>query len=159
MDYEIQYLETYFKAKDSFLFAVFDGAEMVGATTGIPLAAETPEVQAPFLKTGINIDRVFYFGESVLLPAYRGLGLGHRFFDKREAFAHHLGGFDLTCFCAVVREEAHPKKPEGYRPLDEFWSKRGYCKNPELRSTFDWPDIGEAASTPKEMVYWSKVWK
>jgi len=48
----------------------------------------------------------------------------------------------------------HPLRPVPYRPLDDFWTKCGYQKEPRLQSQFDWPDIGEAASTPKPMVYW-----
>ena len=78
--YEQEYLQTYINAERSFLFTVWDNDRMVGATTCIPLADETPEVQEPFIKAEMNIETIFYFGESILLSEYRGLGIGNRFF-------------------------------------------------------------------------------
>lgn len=157
VDYEKEYLQTYARSERSFLFAAFDGERMVGATTCIPLSDETEEVQEPFVKAGYLLSEVFYFGESILLKDYRGMGLGHRFFDEREAHAAGFGTFRHTSFCAVVRPDDHPLRPAGYRPLDDFWTKRGYHKEPQLRSLFSWPDIGETLSTPKEMVYWMRA--
>lgn len=155
-DYEKEYLKTYFKADRSFLFGVRAGERLVGATTCIPLEDETDEVQQPFLRAGIAPETVFYFGESLLLPEWRGGGLGHRYFDEREAHAASFGTFRMTCFCSVVRPENHPAKPAGYRPHDVFWSKRGYRPEPSLQSFFDWTDIGDTESTAKPMIYWTK---
>ena len=154
LEYERAYLRTYAQSERSLLFAVFDGDQMVGATTCIPLADETEEVQAPFLKAGFDLSEVFYFGESILLPAYRGLGLGHRFFDEREAHAAQFGTFKFTSFCGVQRPDNHPLRPAYYRPLDDFWTGRGYRKVPELNTEFSWPDLGETISTTKTMIYW-----
>ncbi|AEI50779.1 GNAT family N-acetyltransferase [Runella slithyformis] len=157
LDYEKDYLQTYVKAPRSFLFAVYDGHEMVGATTGIPLSDETADVRQPFEEAGFDLNTIFYFGESILLPAYRGLGLGHRFFDEREAHARSFNTYTVTCFCAVEREENHPEKPQDYRPNDAFWTKRGYRKEPSLLTHFEWPDIGQTHSTTKKMVYWKRT--
>nr|WP_293837900.1 GNAT family N-acetyltransferase [uncultured Arsenicibacter sp.] len=154
--YEKSYLQTYARADKAFLFAVYDGPVMVGATTCIPLADETAEVRQPFETAGMDLNTIFYFGESILLKAYRGLGLGHRFFDEREGHARSFGTYTTTCFCAVDRGGNHPAQPAGYRPNDAFWLKRGYRKVPALQSTFDWPDIGETHSTPKPMIYWMR---
>jgi GNAT superfamily N-acetyltransferase len=154
--YEKEYLQTYANSERSFLFAVYDGSKMVGATTCIPLTDETAEVQAPFLQAGIPLDSVFYFGESILLPSYRGLGLGHRFFDEREAHARHFGTYFMTCFCAVERPIDHPLRTSDYQPLDVFWTKRGYSKRADLQSNFEWLDIGQERSTLKKMIYWTK---
>ena len=91
--------------------------------------------------------RIFYCGESVLLPAYRGQGVGHAFFDGREAHARALGRFTHITFCGVVRPDDHPLKPAGYRPLDAFWMKRGYRKADGLTTTYAWKDIDQAGET------------
>lgn len=154
VEYEKAYLQIYADSERAFLFAAFEGSRMVGATTCIPLSDETEDVKKPFVEAGFDLSEVFYFGESILLPAYRGMGLGHRFFDAREAHAASFGTYRYTCFCAVVRPDDHPLRPALYRPLDEFWTKRGYRKVPQLQSQFQWPDIGAADSTSKPMVYW-----
>ena len=156
VEYEKGYLQTYLQSERSFLFAVYDGDAMVGATTCIPLKDETAEVRKPFEDAGFDMEAICYFGESILLPAYRGLGLGHRFFDEREAHARNLGGFENCCFCSVNRGDNHPLKPADYRPNDAFWLKRGYQKEPALQSTMEWPDLGEPVSTPKTMIFWIK---
>lgn len=156
LDYELHYLQTYADASRSLLFAAFDGAEMIGATTCIPLTDETSEVQEPLIKAGLDLASIFYFGESILLPQYRGLGIGHRFFDEREAHARSFGTYRFTCFCGVLRPDDHPARPADYRPLNDFWQKRGYQPHPELQSQFEWLDIGEGTPTSKPMMYWMR---
>lgn len=157
--YEKEYLKTYSQSDRAFLFAVYDHQQMIGATTCIPLEDETEEVKLPFEQAGRDIESIFYFGESILLPQYRGIGLGHRFFDEREKHVHQYDYFKTTCFCAVERDVNHPLKPSDYRPNDAFWRKRGYQKDHRLQSTFQWKDVGEKLSSSKSMVYWLKNWE
>ena len=77
-------------------------------------------------RAGLAAEDVFYCAESVLQERYRGQGVGHRFFDLREAHARALG-FSWSVFCAVIRPQQHPLRPAGYRPLDPFWRRRGYA--------------------------------
>lgn len=156
-EYEENYLQVYTKNPLSIAFGVFDGEQLVGATTGMPLKAESKEIQQPFLDRGMNTDEIFYFGESILLEAYRGQGIGHLFFDVREKHALE-NGFKTTAFCSVVRPEDHPLRPADYRPNDVFWSKRGYQKqNYSCRMT--WLDRNETQETEKELIFWTKEWK
>lgn len=157
LDYEKSYLGTYARSERSFLFAVYDGDKMIGATTAIPLSDEADDVQEPFLKAGYDLETVFYFGESILLPAYRGLGLGNRFFDEREAHARQFEQYTMTCFCSVQRSPDHPFRPVDYIPLNGFWAKRGYQQDRSLQSEFVWPDRGELVETPKTMIYWTRM--
>lgn len=154
LDYEKAYLQTYINSERAFLFAVYEGDQLVGATTCLPLTDETEAVQKPFQEAGYDLSTVFYFGESILLPAYRGMGLGNRFFDEREAHAARFGTYRFTCFCAVARPDDHALRPADYRPLDAFWIKRGYRKETRLQSQFDWTDIDQPESTSKPMIYW-----
>ncbi|MCX4189362.1 GNAT family N-acetyltransferase [Methylophaga sp. OBS3] len=156
-EYEARYLQTYIECKDSVIVLAFDGDKVVGASTGIPLKYETDEVKAPFIKAGLDVDKIFYCGESVLISKYRGQGAGVAFFDHREAHARELGGYTHSCFCGVQRPEDHPRRPAGFKPLDNFWRKRGYEKHPELHTTFSWKEIGEDIESPKPMTFWMKA--
>lgn len=156
LDYEQRYLETYIQAQDSVVVLAFDGDEIVGASTGIPLIHETDEVKAPFIAAGYDLSTVFYFGESVLLSNYRGQGAGVAFFEHREAHAKRIGGIEYTCFCGVQRPGEHPQRPIEYVPLDSFWRKRGYDKRPELSTHFSWQELGEAEASLKPMTFWMK---
>ncbi|ADV68812.1 GNAT family N-acetyltransferase [Deinococcus maricopensis] len=154
--YEEAYLRTYLDAPGSLIVVARDGDRVVGASTATPLAGEMPDVRAPFERAGEDVHAVLYFGESVLLPEYRGRGLGHAFFDAREAHARTLGK-PTTAFCAVVRPDDHLRRPADYTPLDAFWTRRGYAPRADLRGTMTWRDLDEAAPTPKPMQFWVRT--
>lgn len=156
LPYEMEYLKTYANSPRALVFAVFDAEHLVGASTCIPLMDETAETRAPFERSGYAIEDWFYFGESLLLPSYRGHGLGHRFFEVRENHAVRWSEYKHCCYCAVERPTNHPLKPAGYRPLDTFWQKRGYSKATELQTEFAWPDLGEEHSSLKTMTFWTR---
>lgn len=155
-EYERRYLQTYTDSARSVIVIAFDGGQVVGASTAVPLEDETENVIAPFRQAGLEVPRIFYFGESVLLKRYRGQGAGVAFFDRREAWARNTGAFTRAYFCGVIRPSDHPLRPADYVPLDAFWRRRGYVPVPELRAEFVWTDIGESRSTPKKMAFWSK---
>jgi GNAT superfamily N-acetyltransferase len=155
--YEQDYLRAYARSPDSVFVLALDGDAVVGAATGLPLADDTVEFQRPFLDAGRRIDEVFYFGESVLLAGYRGQGLGHRFFDEREAHARSLGRFAWTGFCAVDRDPADPRRPSGHRGNEAFWSKRGYVRQPGLTVRLAWQELGESAPSEKPLTFWLRA--
>lgn len=97
---------------------------------------------------------VFYFGESVVIPEFRGNGLGRRFFDLREEWANRWG-FPVTAFCAVLRAPNHPQRPPGYKPLDSFWNSRGYNKREDLVVKLPWKEVGNPdPETTHDLAYW-----
>lgn len=151
--YEADYLREFMAAGDAVLIVACDGARIVGAATASPLARQDDYIRAPFIEQGIEPASVFYFGESVLLPKYRGRGIGHAFFDHREAAARRHGA-SIASFCAVIRAPDHPARPAGYLPLDSFWRKRGYAPASGLIGHFSWRDHGEPAESEKPMQFW-----
>ncbi len=153
--YERQYLITYSQNPDSLFVVAKAQGEVIGISTGIPLAAETEEVKAPFLTAGIDPASVFYFGESVLQPKWRGQGIGVAFFHEREGYARSLHGIKHAAFCAVDRPAEHPLRPADYVPLDAFWTKRGFEKT-DLRTEFSWKEIGEENESQKGLTFWMK---
>lgn len=155
LDYEAWYLTKFAAAPEGTLVAAFADGRLVGAATALPLMAEHEDFQVPFRAAGVDPAAVFYLAESVLLPAFRGQGIGHAFFDHREAAGRRLG-LTTAAFCAVVRPDDHPARPADYRPLDEFWRKRGYMPVPGMTAVFPWKDLGEPVETRKTMQFWLK---
>lgn len=155
LEYEARYLQSYASSERSVVVIAREGANVVGASTAMPATEHDEDVADTFRNTGIDPGQVYYFGESVLRAPYRGRGIGHAFFDQREARARELG-FQIAAFCAVERPSDHPRKPRDYVPHDAFWSKRGYVKHPELRAEFAWRDLDELSESRKPMIFWTK---
>lgn len=159
--YEEEYLAGLSKAKDAVIVAARDGDAMVGMATASPLAAHTEAFVPLFRAHRFDPAAIFYCGESVLLPAYRGRGIGHLFFDLREAHANRLNtagaGFTHSAFCGVVRADDDPRRPARYVPLDGFWRKRDYAPVDGLVGSYDWREIGQADETRKLMQFWIKA--
>ena len=153
-EYEKHYLATYARSAGRVLVLVLAGDEVVGASTGLPLGEAEPAFQAPFLDRGIPVEEVFYCGESVLLPAFRGQGLGHRFFDEREAHARSLGGIRWTSFASVNRASDDPRRPADYRGNDVFWTRRGYTRQPDMQVSLPWKQLGEAHESEQTLTMW-----
>ena len=153
--YEERYLGRFLEAPHHVAICAFDGEALVGASTAAPLASQHEEFAAPFRAAGEAVEDIFYFGESVLKAAYRGRGLGHSFFDGREAHAAALG-FGKTAFCGVIRPDDHPARPSGHSPLDPFWRKRGYQPLDGMIAHFTWLDVGDAAESSKPMQFWGR---
>jgi GNAT superfamily N-acetyltransferase len=154
--YEEGYLRTYAESEGSVVVGAFDGDELVGASTALPLRHEPEALTRPFADRGYDLGEVFYLGESVLLRRYRGRGLGVAFFREREAAALSHPQVRWAAFCAVVRPQAHPRRPEGYAPLDAFWSRRGYDPAPGMVGRINWRDLDEEHETAKDMQFWVK---
>lgn len=151
--YERDYLAAYAASPDSvFVLALADG-QVVGAATGIPLADDAAAFRQPFEQRGLEVGDVFYFGESVLLPAWRGRGLGHAFFDHREAHARALGRFRFTAFAAVDRDPDDPRRPARYRGNDVFWGKRGYQRQPGMTMQLPWDEL-DAGEIAHPLTFW-----
>ena len=158
MDYEQRYLADFAKSEGSLIAAARDGHEIIGAATAAPLRGHTQSFIPLFEEHGYDPDRVFYFGESVLMREYRGKGIGNAFFDWREEHARSStspkGPYEHTAFCAVIRPKDHPLKPAHYRPLDPFWTKRGYRMVDGMVGKLSWKDIDQPQETEKPMQFW-----
>jgi GNAT superfamily N-acetyltransferase len=155
LDYESKYLKAYATTPGAVIVGAFAGDELVGASTGLPMIAEPDNVSAPLRAASFDIDKVFYFAESVLEPTYRGRGVGVAFFNEREAHARALG-YAWAVFAAVIRAEHDPRRPPDYVPLDAFWDRRGFAKLEDITCEFRWRDLGEADESTKRMQYWAK---
>lgn len=156
IDYERAYLAGFAASPGAVCIAAFDGDDMIGASTGMPLIDEHDEITRPFVAASIPLDDIFYCAESVLLADYRGRGLYRKFMDRREDHARGLGGFTTVAFCGVQRPDDHPLKPEDAEPLDNVWRHFGYAPNDGLVCHFSWKDIDRDEETEKPLKFWLK---
>lgn len=156
LEYEQKYLDQFANANGAVVITAYDGDFMVGASTAAPMIEHADEFGEPFRNAGYKLENIFYCGESVLLKSHRGHGLGHAFFDGREAQADKLGGFTHSTFCRVIRPNDHPLKPDDYAPLDPFWRKRGYQPLDGIVATYDWKDVDQNDETTHQMQFWIK---
>ncbi|MAP94960.1 MAG: GNAT family N-acetyltransferase [Ponticaulis sp.] len=156
MEEEETYLSHFAQSEHACIGLARDGDKVIGATTAEPMPATHEGFRAPLETAGLDISKIYYFGESILLSIYRGQGIGHAFFDLRENAARDWGA-EMTAFCAVQRPADHPARPADYRPLDAFWKKRGYAPRPDLICHFPWTDVGDAVETSKPLMFWIKT--
>ncbi len=153
LDFEREYLTEFARSPNAVLIGAYASGRLVGAGTAAPLAEYKPGFCRAFADRGFDIGTIFYFGESVLLPEYRGRGIGHRFFDAREAAARDTSARQAT-FCAVDRTRSDVRVPAGYRPLDPFWRARGYEPVPGLTVEMGWEEHGMDGVIDHTMQFW-----
>lgn len=154
--YEAAYIQNFAAAENAVVVVARDGDTVVGAATAAPLAAQDDAWQSPLIAAGFGADKLFYFGESVLLTTYRGRGIGHKFFDQREAQARRCGARHAA-FCSVIRAADDARRPAGYRPLDSFWRARGYAPLDGVTAQFDWATIDSDGDIPHRLQYWLRA--
>jgi len=129
-DYERNYLQTYVNSARSLALLVYDGSELIGASTGLPMLDETEEFQRPFVEHGYDVREIFYCGESVLRRGYRGRGIYKHLFQGREQHDAQLQGIALCTFCGVQRASDHPLRPKDFTPLNDIRKRFGYTEHP-----------------------------
>lgn len=156
LDYEREYLQTYRDSEGALLVGAFDGERLVGASTSTQMEDHAAEFAAPFRDQGVALETILYGAESVLLPAYRGIGIGHRFVDLREGHARALGRSHVA-FCSVIRPQDHPRQPVTYRTNDAFWRGRGYAPLAGVMASFSWKDLGDAGESVKDLQFWMRA--
>ena len=154
--YEEIYLRTFLEADRSVVVIAFDGDQVVGASTALPLEQESEDIRSPWLEVTDDISHLYYLSESVLEKTYRGQGIGKRFFEERARHARDFG-YTTTTFCGVIRPEDHPLRPKAFVPLDGFWRSRGYRKKEGVICTISWKQIDEAEESPKQLQFWEKT--
>ncbi len=152
LDDEEGYLKAFAASQDGIIVSAEDGAHLAGCATGSALSSH-PDLAILFRAANYDPGKVFYCAEFVLLPDYRGQRIGHAFFDWREAHAERCG-YRYSAFCAVIRPDDHPLRPETYSPLDPFWNNRGYRKVPGLVAQLSWKETGQAQESDHSMQFW-----
>lgn len=134
---------------------VWQGVRLVGVAAGLPMADEVRELRRPLTVAGTDPRTAFFLDHALLLPEFRGQGVGRRLFAEREE--HALGlGYRWAVLAATERSPADPRQPAGWVPLDGFWRRLGYRPTATLAS-LTWKEVGEAMPSPKPVRLWRKA--
>ena len=140
IDDELTYLRIYAATPGAVVVLAQEGDAIVGAATGIPLAAESPEFCGPFVQAGWPLAQIYYVGEILLYPSYRSVGAGSRLLGEVEDHARRLG-FRFLASATVDRPVDHPLRPSDFIPIDRFCDRHGFVPHPELTVRLAWPDV------------------
>lgn len=152
---ETKYLQAYAEAPDACVFVVRAGEAIIGAVTGVPLSGEPASFTASFAGSPFPLDTVYYVGEVLFLPGYRGKGLGSRLLETLENHVSTLGRYNHLACATIERPDDHPLRPGDYHPIDNFLTNAGFIRHPEFRVTLPWPDLDGRVSD-NTMVFWIK---
>lgn len=153
--YEREYLASYRDNPGALLMAAYDGDTIIGASTSTMMEDHAQEFAEPFRSQPIPLTSILYGAESVILPQYRGQGLGHQFIMAREAHARAHNRSHVA-FCSVLRAEDHPLKPAVSRNNHGFWRRHGYEPLPGALAEFSWKDVGDSAESVKQLQFWMR---
>lgn len=156
IEYERSYLSHYRDNPEALLVGAFAGDALVGASTSTPMEYHAEQFSTPLQAIGVPVASILYGAESVILPAWRGQGLGARFIALREAHARRLNRSHVA-FCAVQRPDTHPARPSDARTNDAFWRRNGYAPLPGVVAAFGWQDVGDSAETLKPLQFWLRA--
>ena len=152
---EVIELHRYGEHEEAIAVLLFDGSEVVGAATGIPLKDDSNDLKAPFIARGMEVSSYYHFAEALLHKGFRGRGLGHHFYDIREDFARRCG-YTYTCLFARDCEDITALQPKDYYPLEDFWRKKGYVHHRELQIKPLWPCSGDKEEKEHPCSFWIK---
>lgn len=154
--YESKYLGRYLRCPQSFIGLILaeDGTTLLGMTTAMPLALEDPAFQEPFKARHVPLEQVCYFGELILRPEVRGLGLGNHLMEWNLQFARTNPQFTMAALACVDRSDMPNVVPIRHRAMDAFWHKFGFTEFKDVTCRYAWKDLGASAETEKTMIFW-----
>lgn len=152
---ELKYLEHYATTPDALVATVSDAGRVVGAATGIPLAAEGPELVDPVSGAGHRVDEIYYVGELLFYQEYRSRGLGLTLLQRVEDEVRSLRKYRYLACATVQRPADHPDRPAQYLPIERFLGKTGFTTMGDLVTGFTWRDI-DGTECYHPMKYWIK---
>ena len=152
---ELTYLRLYMDTPDAFVISVNDSGNMVGAATGMPLRYEHDGLITPFKGTSYSVNELFYVGELLFYPEYRGCGLGIRLLEQIVDHVRTLGNYRYLTCATVVRPDYHVRCPESYTKIDRFLARTEFVLLPGVTTSFAWKET-DGTNCEHPMQFWVK---
>lgn len=159
--YERKYMIAYETHPHSTIAIAKVDGEIAAVSTGIPLSSEAEIISGSkelFDKLKLDIEKIYYYGEIITIPKFRGLKLSAKLLEQQDDFIRQQWGFTHTSILTVVREEKHPLKPADYQSSDRVWERIGFSRT-GIQVKFYWPTFQVDGSVKEEehfLEFWVK---
>lgn len=153
---ELRYLARYGTTADGLVLLARHGGKTVGAITGIPLTAEDDVLVRPFRERGDGVSGCYYVGEALLLPGWRGAGLGSRLLDALIQKVAAWGRYRQLACATIHRDDNDTLQPDGHIPIDGFCLRHGFVRHSELTALIPWREI-DGRILSHELVFWIRT--
>lgn len=138
---ELVYVRSYSEAPDACLLTATVAGAVVGAASGMPLVHADEQLRLAIVAAGLDPAALYYVGELLLLPAYRGAQLGTQLFARLESRVRALHRYGGIVCATVVRPADHPLRPAGYLPIARFMARHDFRLLAGARVTFSWQEL------------------
>jgi len=160
LEYEKNYLKCYADDIKSTLALAKVNNTLAGVSTGIPLISNSEIVSGIdkiFLEHNLNPDSCYYYGEIIIKPEFRGIGLASLLYKAQDEVIKNWG-YKQVCILTVVREIDHPMQPSDYKQKDGMWEHLGF-KRLNIIQSHHWPTIqpnGSVVNIKNDLEFWIK---
>lgn len=151
---ELAYLQPYAEKPDSCVILAVEGGVVVGAATGMPLSHEDEQLRAAAAGSAWPVEEIYYVGELLFYPAWRGSGRGRRLLAELENHIRSLGCYRALACVTVERPDDHPARPGEHIPISRFLDRTGFVRQGSVVS-FRWREL-DGATRDHPMQFWLK---
>lgn len=148
-------LDVFRKARDTHFCLIFDGPKIVGFIGSMCMEDAVTSYMKHLTAKNIPLQSKYYIGETVILPEYRGKGLGKKLHEAAETHARHLD-YSEFWLCTLDESRVTTPAPAKYSSGEKFWRNRGFTRHPELIFNTRYKAVGESAETAHGMIFYSK---
>ena len=158
---DLIYTRQYSAVSKGMLIAAFNGENIIGIRSGIPLLSHTliSKQKCQQLEAqGLDIKEYYYCGEIIVDPAFRKMGIGNQLMKK---FIGEVETMKYSGLMAVtsIRPANHPLRPQKYFDTGIFLGKFGFKKSPVVFSA-QWPTHqagGDIKEQMNKLACWVKT--
>lgn len=159
LEHEAKYLSFYSDSPDATLILAKQDDCIVGLLTGMPMTQICKHI-TDFKKildeNNRTLESAYYYGEALVLPAYRGQGILTKMFQEQENIIKKMN-YNQAYGITSVRDKDDVRRPENYRDTDTLWKHLGLIKTNMVYGG-EWPTLTKTGDIAVEM-NWLQVWE
>lgn len=152
LEQEEKYLSFYSDSPDGTLILAKQDDCIVGLLTGMPvnkICELIPDFKKILTENKRNTQPAYYYGEALVLPAYRGQGILTKMFQEEDNAIKKMG-YNIAYGITAIREKDDSRRPVNYRDTDTLWTHLGLIKT-NMAFGGEWPTVTKSGETKIEM--------